>query len=329
MTNNPIISIIVPVYNVEKYLPYCLESIQNQTFTNFECILIDDGSTDSSGILCKKISKDDSRFKVIHQENQGYQTARNTGIQNVSGSYISFIDSDDSIHPEMLKILHQTLVDHLECSFSMVYGKKIYQHHKDYKEIDSKLPIKILKQCDLIKNLYGKGENELQYQVVWNKLYKKEILQNLRFLHTGTEDTVFNNSVYLRCDQAIIIEENMYNWFQHSNSVIHRKLNIHFIDRMNSYYIALNDIPSEQTIYKAFCLEKLYKTMINIRYHAKNTSFINIVNKQIFDLKEKTFKDFWSNYHLNIFYKTGLSLFLFVPFFYTSFMKLMEYKTKL
>lgn len=328
MKNNPIISIIVPVYNVEQHLPFCLESIRNQSFTEFECILIDDGSTDSSGIICDRISKDDFRFKVIHQENKGYQTARNTGIQNATGRYISFIDSDDSIHPQMLNILYQTLHDNPKCSFSMIYGRKTYKHHS-FKEIDSKLPIKILKQYDLIKNLYGRGENELQYQVVWNKLYKKEALLDLLFQNTGTEDTVFNNSVYLHCKQAILIEEFMYDWFQHGNSVIHQKLNLHFIDRMNSYYLALNNIPLEQTEYRAFCLEKLYKTMINIRYHAKNTSFNNFVNKQILELKEKTFKDFWSNYHISIYRKIGLSLFLFIPFFYTSFMKLMEFKTKL
>ena len=176
MKNASTISIIVPVYNVENYLPYCLESIQNQTFTDFECILINDGSTDSSGMLCDNICKKDSRFKVFHQKNQGYQTARNTGLQHIHGKYISFIDSDDYIHFQMLEILYKTLTQNPQCSFSMIYGKISYNHIIENKKIEPTPPIKFVKQKDLIKSLYGRNKDELQYQVIWNKLYKKDII---------------------------------------------------------------------------------------------------------------------------------------------------------
>ena len=91
------ISIIIPVYNVEMYLEKCLESVLNQTYKNLEVILVDDGSTDKSGLICDEYQKNDSRIRVVHQDNQGLAAARNTGLQYVSGEYFSFVDSDDYI----------------------------------------------------------------------------------------------------------------------------------------------------------------------------------------------------------------------------------------
>ena len=101
------ISIIVPVYNVEKYLDECIQSIVSQSYTDWECILIDDGSTDNSGLLCDKWAKQDNRIKVIHQENQGVSAARNQGIDNSKGEFITFIDSDDWVESEYLQTLFQ------------------------------------------------------------------------------------------------------------------------------------------------------------------------------------------------------------------------------
>ena len=100
------ISIIVPVYNVEKYLPTCVDSILCQTFTNFELILVDDGSTDRSGIICDEYEKKDTRVKVIHKENGGLSSARNAGLYIAKGKYIGFVDSDDFIDKEMYIVLY-------------------------------------------------------------------------------------------------------------------------------------------------------------------------------------------------------------------------------
>ena len=102
--SNPIISIIVPVYNVEKYLNRCIESILNQTFPDFELILIDDGSTDKSGDICDDYKSKDSRVKVIHKNNEGVSVARNVGLDNSKGTYILFVDSDDYIDNDLLEI---------------------------------------------------------------------------------------------------------------------------------------------------------------------------------------------------------------------------------
>lgn len=105
-TENPKISVIVPVYRVEQYLPRCLDSIVAQTFTDWECILIDDGSPDNSGVICDEYAKQDSRFVVIHQENKGSAGARNTGLEKCSGKYIICVDSDDWVEPDYLEQLY-------------------------------------------------------------------------------------------------------------------------------------------------------------------------------------------------------------------------------
>lgn len=104
------ISVIVPVYNVEKYLDKCVQSILNQTYENIELVLIDDGSTDGSSKICDKYGKIDSRVKVIHKENGGLSSARNRGIDEAVGKFITFIDSDDYIHHQMLEILYEGII---------------------------------------------------------------------------------------------------------------------------------------------------------------------------------------------------------------------------
>lgn len=105
--NNPLISIIVPIYNREHFLPACLDSILNQSYSQWECLLIDDGSTDNSGIICEDYAKRDDRFKVVHQSNQGVSTARNEGIKRALGEWICFIDSDDTVLPLYLEHLSE------------------------------------------------------------------------------------------------------------------------------------------------------------------------------------------------------------------------------
>ena len=107
---NEKISVIVPVYNVEKYLEKCVKSILNQTYSNFEILLINDGSTDNSDIICDKIKNLDDRIKVFHRENSGVSATRNFGLENSTGNLITFIDSDDFIKEDMLEILYNNLV---------------------------------------------------------------------------------------------------------------------------------------------------------------------------------------------------------------------------
>ena len=120
------ISVVVPVYNVENYLEACLESILASTYTDFELIVIDDGSTDSSGRLCDQVAARDQRVKVVHQENSGIAASRNLGIEMSSGEYLSFVDADDVVAPYMLERLLEALVADPECDFSMGRASTIH-----------------------------------------------------------------------------------------------------------------------------------------------------------------------------------------------------------
>lgn len=195
------ISVIVPIYNVEEYLSTCIESILNQTYKNLEILLIDDGSTDNSGKICDMYAKRDSRCIVIHQLNKGLSGARNTGLDYATGEYISFVDGDDYIHPQMLEILYEALQKG-DYDFSMALYKEVYV--KENVLFISNYTFQEFDQDQLIYGLYNTSRkrnnySEMNFHVVWNKLYKKKLINNTYFVQTSAEDTVFNTSIYLKC----------------------------------------------------------------------------------------------------------------------------------
>lgn len=322
------ISVIVPICNVEKYLPTCIESIINQTYKDIEILLIDDGSTDNSGRICDEYAKQDSRCIVIHQTNQGVSQARNTGLKHVTGEYISFIDGDDYIHPQMFEILYNEIKKG-KFDFAMVSHYTTSNNNITTTKIEKFSPL-ILNRTTLMQGLYNKTNlSELDFQVVWNKLYKRTLFADVRFKTTGTEDTEFNNRIYLKTKAAIFINLPLYYWVQRSNSITHQPVNQNFIDRAYSYLLCLHEIPAEISLYRAFCLEKLYKTIINVRYRSKNTEWHNYAISQTSILKQATIKEFILNKHIPLIKKIGLLLFLYIPYIYSFFMYLNEFMYKL
>ena len=175
------ISIIVPVYNVEKYLNRCFDSILNQTFTDFELILVDDGSTDNSGIICYEYKTKDNRIKVIHKENGGLSSARNAGLDIARGKYIGFVDSDDFINKDMYKILFDTIQannsDMVICDYYKVNEDDINKF-RNLKCNCENIKIKNLNNLESIDNLFLTGE---KFIYAWNKLYKRELFNDLRY----------------------------------------------------------------------------------------------------------------------------------------------------
>lgn len=329
MQNYPLISVIIPVYNVEGYLHYCIESILKQTYHNIEVLLINDGSKDNSGVICQTYANTDKRIHIITQNNSGISATRNNGLKMAKGDFIIFIDADDYIHPMTLEIMYKALNED-NYDFSMILGQRTYHHNIEPIKIPSNIEKKTMDRNYLMKGLFNlTKEDELQYQVVWNKLYKKEILKDLFFRKTGSEDTEFNSRVYLKCKKAVLINLYLYNWVQRPTSITHQPINENYIDNMNSYYIALNNISKEDKGLRAYCLEKLYKIMINIRYHANKTKYKHIVIKNIHNIKENTFNEFLYNNNINIFRRFILIIFLKQPPLYSLFLKVMELKAKL
>lgn len=170
-----IISVVVPVYNVEKYLPECIDSIISQTYSNIEIILIDDGSTDSSGNICDNYSKKDKRIKVIHKENTGLSDSRNLGINLSKGNLITFIDSDDIIDKNMLEVLY----------------KNMKKEKADISIIAYSILTKKGCKCPLLPHIYMKlnSKDAIDYSYrmkyfsvsAWGKLYKKHLFNNIKY----------------------------------------------------------------------------------------------------------------------------------------------------
>lgn len=174
------ISIVVPVYNVEKYLSECIESILNQTFKDFELILVDDGSKDSSGYICDDYARKDSRINVIHKKNGGLSDARNVGIKASKGEYLGFVDSDDCIEREMFQKLYEAIekyeADISICSFGLINDEgKVGEIFFDYENEAIISPI-------LAQEKYFEGyAQSMLYTVAWNKLYKKSLFDNIAY----------------------------------------------------------------------------------------------------------------------------------------------------
>lgn len=193
-------SIIVPVYNVEKYLDKCLESILRQTFKDFECIIIDDGSPDNSNIIIDKYVKLDQRFKVIHQKNMGLSAARNTGLDIAQRNYIVFVDSDDYIADEYLEKfalkIADTDADIVICGFVEAY--KDYEKNKVF-AVES---TEVIKQ-NILADVWP--------SYVWNKCYKKDLFGDIRFpIGRVYEDLLTIPAVCLNAKRIECIPDKLY-----------------------------------------------------------------------------------------------------------------------
>lgn len=313
------ITVIVPIYNVEAYLPTCIESIINQTYRNLEVLLVDDGSTDNSGKICDDYVRRDNRCIVIHQENKGLSGARNTGLDNAKGEYIAFVDGDDYIHPQMFELLYDVLQKG-DYGFSMTLYEKVWITNRCMKPI-MKFEAIVIFQKQLMNFLFNKiphstGFKETEFQVVWNKLYRSDIIAKERFSQTASEDLEFNTRIYMKCNNAIMIFARTYFWFQRSSSITHQPISLNFIDRINSCYLCLQKISEINEEYKSLCIEKLYKTILNVRYRTNVTIYKDNANELIQKIISATIDDFWKDSHINFFMKLILFLFYKIPVLY-------------
>lgn len=218
--NSPKVSIIVPVYNVEKYLRTCLNSIQAQTFTDIETILVDDGSTDGSGLICDEYAQKDSRFVVVHKQNEGVAKARLHGFRLSKGNYITFIDSDDTVESNYLEKLINPIIekdsDIACCQVTRVYGnKRDKEKHSILGTFEKNDIINFLKR----NYLHDISNNRTGMPLyLWGKLYKKNYLE--KGLEAGLglklgEDQISLFFMLLNIDRITIIPEYLYDYIFH------------------------------------------------------------------------------------------------------------------
>lgn len=225
---NSLISVIVPIYNVEKYLARCVDSIVNQTYKNLEIILVDDGSPDRCPQMCDDYAEKDSRIKVVHKKNGGLSDARNAGMAVVTGEYISFIDSDDYVSDDffecLLDVMNKENSDIAECSVV-----KFYEDNR-FDEISDDLSVKTYDTQDAMSALIA--ENPF-HQHVWNKLYKTELVKDIPYaVGKLNEDEFWTYRVFGRANKVARLNKTMYYYFQRSSSIMGVGYNIRRLDAL-------------------------------------------------------------------------------------------------
>ena len=312
------ISVILPVFNVEKYLNKCIDSILNQTFKYFELIIINDGSTDNSGTICNNYFKSDSRIKVINQENLGLSVARNKGIDLAKGKYITFIDSDDYIDSKYFEILY-TIIE--KNNADIVMCNKI-----DFKENESKEELniknyneKIISKEEAYKEmLIGKKI----YIYAWAKLYKTSILRKNKFsVGKIYEDLYIINDLIEAAKKIVMTNYNGYYYLKRKNSITNEKFKFQHLDLLEASkkftnftlknypklknYITKSYIEGNFVIYKKIEFNKNFKKeYCSIRKEILKYKK-EIFRSKLYSKKEKfqTFLLLFGNTPYKIFYK--------------------------
>ena len=215
MANSVVISVIVPVYNVEKYLSQCIESVQNQTFKDWELILVDDGSTDNSSKICDEYSAKDNRIRVIHKENGGLSSARNTGLDAAIGNYVIYLDSDDYIATEMfekmLDVALETNADMVKCGFNEFNGNTIKRtvNFSNYEVFENDT-----NGCKLLPLYF---QNVL-YIVAWNAIYRRDLAVKVRFPEGLINEDNYSAGLYLYYSKKIVCMNEAFYYYRDVSS---------------------------------------------------------------------------------------------------------------
>lgn len=219
-----LVSIIVPIYNSDKWLDLCLKSILKQSYKNFELLLIDDGSTDNSGVICDIYAKKDSRIMVFHKKNEGVSIARNYGLSLAKGKYVQFIDSDDIVDSEMTKklirLIEEKNTDMVMCKVHFLDENEMYCHSL---KNNNTINIGKMTKVEVLKNIIR--DDGFQGFLV-NKLFKKKILDlnNIKFdEHISICEDLLFCCQYLACINSVAYTtEKLYGYIQHENSALHK-----------------------------------------------------------------------------------------------------------
>ena len=271
------ISVIVPVYNVETYLPKCVDSIMTQTYQNLEIILINDGSTDTSPEICEHYKGLDERIAVIHQDNRGLSGARNTGIAYASGEFLLFVDSDDYIMPDMIETLYVRLKqDNTEmavCSFEYVDedGNNVCGHLSRQCEMKNE----ILNKNEMFHKISHKTSGYWYYVTSWGKLYRRCIFEQYRFpegrLH---EDEFAIHHIIDNVTNVSVIEERLYMYLQRTGSIMNNNYSLKRLDAMDAFIDRADFYKQKQESYLSRdALKAAYEVLAGMLLSTNNSNY--------------------------------------------------------
>lgn len=289
-----LISVIVPVYNVEKYLPRCLNSIYNQTYKNLEVLLVDDGSTDRSGLLCDEYAKFDNRCRVIHQSNQGLWAARNAGQNASRGAFLYFPDGDDYFHYDMIRQMHIAISEEKNYDVAIV-GCRVTEDQSE--NVSAPVVVDWLEysQEDLLKVILS--SNDYPHPNIWNKLFRKTSVGDLRSRpFQRAQDLDFVLRFFLKNGQAVGTKKQLYYWVKHEGQ-ISRAQDAGLSYSKNDTEICrsvLETLPVDNK-YRGLLLDFMYKQMANWRMNTLGKIGQEEARNACNKLYSATAKEYWRN----------------------------------
>ncbi len=260
------VSVIVPVYKVEKYINACIESIVNQTYKDLEIVLVDDGSPDNCPKICDEWEKKDERIKVIHKENTGVSDSRNKALDLITGDYVCFVDGDDTIHDKYVETLLNTAIENgadvAACNWKKVYDIENPQN-KDFhrKELKST----VFENDEVFDLIYNKKVPLIM--ALWTKIYKKEIFSELRFpLYAVAEDDAVLPYVLNNCKKFVYIDCVLYNNTQRQDSVTATKFSIKKLKALEVFKNRIQFIERNKPDFKTKAINHYIRILI-LYYH--------------------------------------------------------------
>lgn len=289
------ISIIIPVHNCEKFLDKCINSIINQTYKDFELLLVENGSTDNSEQICKKYSEIDDRIVLLKSNKNGPSAARNIGLKNASGEYVIFVDGDDYIEENTLEILVEKNNNYdliIYGNYNDVYSENTYSINGTnvYKE-------SIINNNNDMKLLFGELRKRFLANQVWNKFYKKSFLDEISVEFPEeinySEDLIFNIKVYENVKKGIIIEIPLYHYVNHYGESIcssfdvnkykyMKEVHCYIIKELSSWNPSLiNDLNNNFVKLISIYINSLYNKNCNLKYSEKKYIVDNIIKDEV------------------------------------------------
>lgn len=283
------ISVIIPIYQVENFLRKCIETIVEQTYQNLEIILVDDGSKDNCPQICDEYARKDERIKVIHKENGGLSDARNVGIENATGDYLFFIDSDDWVEKDILShlyiMLKENKADIAECQYEKVYQEQdIIENEKE--------KVMLLQPRQALENLAV--ENKINNIIICSKLYKSKLFREIRFpkgkIH---EDEYTTYKLFYMANKIVVTNLKLYYYRQREGSIIVTKFNPKRLDVIQAYEERLKfyQKKDEKHLYKLEITKFLY-ILLYCYYHSKKAKFDKQTIKNIKTKYKKVYKQY-------------------------------------
>lgn len=314
MSKQELISVIIPVFNIEGYLPKCLETITAQSYQNLEIILVDDGSIDSSGQICDSFREKDSRVIVIHQQNMGLWAARNSGQKVAKGNYLIFVDGDDYLHVDAIKTMYETI--NQNGGYDLAICDRMFTERLDKdNRVEGKYLQTELTQEELIFNMFT-HEDESLFVYQWNKLYRRELIEGIwSNAYLRSQDFDYNFRVYLKTKRAVWIHRELYFYVQRPTSLVkvHDAWDIYYECRTKLFYQNYIHLPTDKKQYAHYLLKNLYTKMLFYKNRNYKKTHQAAVFQQCREYEKVTWKAYWRNCHINLIEKIVVTILLHNP----------------